>query len=114
MLLGFASEEITHQIKLKAVKNNSDYLPARQEVPNMMVDDYLNTTKSSPNMSFKDALVFAMQLEKKAFTLYLDLSKSTSNPELEELFKQLAREEITHDARFESVYKDTFSKSQAA
>ena len=109
MLLGFAAEEVTHQIKLKAVKNKSDYLSAREDAPNMIIDDYLMTQSPTPDMSFKDTLTFAMQCEKKAFSLYLDLSESTPNPDLKDLFKRLAQEEISHDDRFESVYKEAFS-----
>jgi rubrerythrin len=57
-------------------------------------------------MNYQDALVLAMNKEKAAFRLYMDLSERAGNEEMRELFQMLAQEESKHKLRFELEYDD--------
>ena len=72
----------------------------------MCQTDYVVNVKVSPNMSYEDALVVAMNKEKAAFRLYTSLSERASNAGLKNLFAALAQEESKHKLRFEVEYDD--------
>lgn len=108
ILLGFAAEEVTHRLKLEAIKDESQHFDALKEMPHMTISHYLHDTEATPDMSFEEILLFAMQDEVHAFHLYTDLAKATASPQLQELFIQLAQEEVVHEERFKIVYEETY------
>ena len=108
MFLGFAAEEVTHRLKLEAIQEESAHFDALQEVPHMTISHYLHDSEATSDMSFEEILLFAMQDEVYAFNLYTDLAKATPSPQLQEIFLQLAQEEVGHEARFKIVYEETF------
>ena len=57
-------------------------------------------------MTYQDALILAMNKEKSAFRLYLNLSERAPNQETKDLFMSLAQEESKHKLRFEIEYDD--------
>ncbi len=58
----------------------------------------------SSAIGFAEALVLAMQKEKAAFRLYVELVASAENLEAREVFLTLAEEEVRHMLRFEMTY----------
>jgi rubrerythrin len=108
LFTSFAKVEAGHKQKLEGLKEGATYLPIRQQSTDMKIADYLVDVEPSPNMSFQDALVLAMKREQKAKDLYAGLAQTVSDPVLAELFRQLAKEEGAHKARFEELYEENF------
>ncbi len=71
ILSGFAEEELRHKSKLLEIKSQgATKLVGRNRVPDLKVSDYIVAVEPSDDMSYTDALIVAMKLEKKAFQLY--------------------------------------------
>jgi len=102
----FAQEEVKHKMKLMEVKETGITNMPPENVADLQIADYIVNVKASPNMSYQDALVVAMNKEKAAFRLYTSLSDRSSNTVLKELFAALAQEESKHKLRFEVEYDD--------
>ena len=109
ILLGFSVEEASHRRKLQAVKRNTDTLPSPTSTSIFVADDQSLTVKASPDLTFKEALLLAISLEKEAASLYLDMSRSSTDESLKTLFKQLAFEETAHETRFQIIYEEECS-----
>jgi rubrerythrin len=102
----FAQEEVKHKAKLMYVKETGITNMPPENVADLKIADYIINVKASPNMSYQEALVVAMNKEKAAFRLYTSLSKRAEDPVLIELFAGLAQEESKHKLRFEVEYDD--------
>ena len=103
VLLGFAAEERTHRLKLEAIKERPNLLPVLKVIPTIMVNDDLEAMEPSSDMTFEEAVLFAMKCEVRAMNLYLDLSKTIPSESLKMIFAQLAQEEGRHYTRFETI-----------
>lgn len=106
----FAREEMGHKAKLEEIKQSKWSITADEDVPDLMIADYVVDVEPSPDMSYKDALVIAMKKEKAAYRLYLDLAAVAEAEELTETFLWLAQEEAKHKLRFEIEYDDEVLK----
>jgi rubrerythrin len=102
----FSKEEAGHRAKLQAVKANQRLLPAKAKVLDLQLSDYLVAGEAHPEMDYGEALVIAMKREKAAFRLYSDLSETTDDTGLREVFLGLAYEEAKHKLRFELEYDE--------
>jgi rubrerythrin len=102
----FAQEEIIHKAKLLKIKEEGTYDLPREKIQDLKMSDYMVNVKPHPDMNYEDALVLAMNKEKVAFRLYMDLSERAENEEMMELFQMLAQEESKHKLRFELEYDD--------
>jgi rubrerythrin len=102
----FAQEEVKHKMKLMEVKETGITNMPPENVADLQIADYIVNVKASPNMSYQEALVVAMNKEKAAFRLYTSLSERASDTTLKELFAALAQEESKHKLRFEVEYDD--------
>src|SRR6056297_3204575 len=106
----FAQEEISHKAKIRKIKEEGTYEISREKLRNLRVSDYMVNVKPTPDMSYQDALVLAMNKEKAAFRLYMDLSEKANNEEMKQLFLSLAQEESKHKLRFELEYDENVLK----
>ena len=102
----FAQEVISHKAKIMKIKEEESYELSREKIQDMKVSDYMVSVKPHPEMNYQDALVLAMNKEKAAFKLYMDLSERADKEEMKELFLTLAQEESKHKLRFELEYDD--------
>jgi rubrerythrin len=102
----FAQEEVKHKVRLLEVKETGISNMPPENVADLQIADYIVNVKASPNMSYQEALVVAMNKEKAAFRLYTSLSQRAQDPTLTELFAGLAQEESKHKLRFEIEYDD--------
>lgn len=102
----FAQEEISHKAKLRKIKEEGTYELSREKLRNLKVSDYMVNVKPTPEMSYQDALVLAMNKEKAAFRLYMDLASQTEKQQMKDLFLSLAQEESKHKLRFELEYDE--------
>lgn len=101
----FAQEERGHRAKLEAVKaGKRPVTGALEPVQDLRIADYVNDVELGEDPSYADVLVFAMKQEKQAFRLYTDLADRASDPEIKQLFQELAQEEAKHKLRFEVEY----------
>lgn len=102
----FAQEEVGHKMKLMEVKETGIADMPAENVADLKIADYVVNVKPSPNMSYQEALVVAMNKEKAAFRLYTSLSQRAEDPALKQLFASLAQEESKHKLRFEVEYDE--------
>ncbi len=106
MLLEFAEEEKRHKERLLAVKTGESKLTPQEEIPDLRISDYLVEVDASANISYQDALIFAMKRERAAFKLYSDMAEKVSDPNLKQIFVGLAKEESKHKLFFETEYEE--------
>lgn len=102
----FAREEQGHKAKLLAIKAGFLMKPYETKVTDLKIGDYLVAAQVSPDMDYQDALILAMEAEKKAFKLYSDLAASCDEQGLKDMFLSLAQEEAKHKLRFEVEYDE--------
>ena len=110
MLLDFAEEERRHKERLLAVKAGERTLTPGKEVLDLRVSDYLVEVDAAANISYQDALIFAMKRERAAFELYKDMAAKVQDTNLKQVFLGLAKEESKHKLYFESEYEDRVLK----
>jgi rubrerythrin len=102
----FAREEEGHKRKLLDVKAGKQLAPVEGKILDLKIGDYLVEMEASPDMDYQDALILAMQKEKKAFQMYSDLAEVADDDNLKTLFTSLAQEEAKHKLRFEIEYDE--------
>ena len=107
-LLGFASAERGHKLKLQVAKTHDAVVSVKGNVTDLKIGDYLVAAEPVPELSFQDALLIAMKREKAAMQLYTDLAGTIGDEELKALFLALAEEESRHKLRFEAEYEEYF------
>jgi len=106
VFFSFAQEEMEHKSKLTKIKHEGTYQMEPAHIIDLKISDYTVNVKPTPGMSYQEALVLAMNKEKAAFKLYLELSKRASSEEMKEVFLVLAQEESKHKLRFEIEYDE--------
>lgn len=102
----FAQEEVSHKMRLQKIKDDRSFVFSEEKVMDLSISDYVVPTKITPDMSYQDALVVAMNREKAAFKLYMKLASQVDDGTLKELFLTLAQEESKHKLRFELEYDE--------
>ena len=102
----FAMEEVSHKARLTGIKEQGLFEVTFEKVADLKIADYVVNVKPSPEMSYRDALVMAMNKEKAAFKLYTKLAERAPNDQLRDLFLSLAQEESKHKLRFEVEYHE--------
>ena len=103
---GFAQEEMGHKTKLIQVKETGVMEGSKEKVADLKIADFSVNVKATPEMTYQEALVLAMNKEKAAFKLYTTLSERVNDVALKELFQSLALEESKHKLRFELEYDE--------
>jgi rubrerythrin len=104
--LHFAAEERGHRERLKRIKAGELPAVTQEQVRDLKIGDYLVEPEPTANMTYAEALLFAMKSEKAAFTLYTKLAGLTEDASLAKVFQSLAQEEAKHKLRFELEYDD--------
>ena len=104
--LHFAKEEEGHKARLLKIKEGEIPVVDDQKVSNLGITEQLVNPEPTPQMTYQEALLFAMKAEKAAFVLYTKLAEMTSDAGLQRVFRNLAQEEAKHKLRFEIEYDD--------
>ncbi len=104
----FAQEEMEHKALLLSVKAGGELKPVEGKILDLKI---LETLKEEDitnleQVDYEDALKIAMQKEKEAYLLYMNLAQQVEDPKIRSLFERLAREEANHKLRFEMEYDD--------
>ena len=106
IFMDFAKEEAGHKEKLLAVKSGGKMEPAKENVVDLKIADYLAEVDPDTADDYQKALIVAMKAEKAAFKLYTDLATSTEDTGIRDTFLVLAQEEAKHKLRIEVEYDD--------
>ncbi len=107
----FAREELNHRAKLEAIKEGAGFSFATQRVEDLRIAEYVVDVVPDPQMSYRDALIVAMNKERASIKLYTDLAGITANDALRTVFLALSQEEARHKLRFESEYDDLLTEN---
>ena len=102
----FAKEEINHKARLITIKENGLFTMKPESVTDLKIGDYMMSVDASPDMTYAEALIFAMKKEKAAFKLYTKLAERAPNTDLKNVFLSLAAEESKHKLSFEIEYDE--------
>ncbi len=102
----FIQEEIQHRDRLMKMKEKKQFDLHPSQVQEMKISDYTMKVKATPDMTYAEALLFAMEKEKKAFKLYSNLAERAPTNEMKGAFTALAQEESNHKLHFEIEYDD--------
>ena len=102
----FAQEEMKHKLRLTKIREEGIFTMPKDLVADLKIADYVFTVKPTPEMTYEEALIVAMNKEKAAFRLYSNLSAKAPTQELKDVFLSLAMEESKHKLRFEVEYDD--------
>jgi rubrerythrin len=102
----FAGEELGHKAKLTSIKDGKRLLPHKDKVLNLKIAEYVVDVDPNEELDYQKALILAMKREKSSYKMYLDLSNSVDDEELQQTFASLAQEEARHKLRFEIEYDD--------
>lgn len=106
VFLGFAKEEEGHKERLENVNTSKFTFKDSAPITDLHIADYINPSIKLSGLNYGEALVIAMNREKRAFMLYTKLAKMVNDPALKELFQFLAKEEAKHKLRFEEEFDD--------
>ena len=104
--LHFAKEEEGHKARLLKIKEGEISAVSEEKVADLGITETLVEPEIGSNMTYQEALLFAMKAEKAAFVLYTKLAEATTDASLQRVFKSLAQEEAKHKLRFEIEYDD--------
>ena len=99
----FSLEEMQHKMKLEAIKAGKIVIQ-EEEVGSLNIADKMETSEPKVNLSYAEALVVAMQREKKAFRLYTNLAEIYEDAKVKGLLLKLAQEEAQHKLYLEIEY----------
>jgi rubrerythrin len=110
VFLGFAGEEQGHKARLIEIKHGKLLVSAERKVADLKIGDHLMAVDLKKDMTYQEALIFAMKAEKVSFKLYSDLAAASDNPGVRSIFVSLANEEARHKLRFELEYDEVILK----
>ncbi|MHC4855289.1 MAG: ferritin-like domain-containing protein [Planctomycetota bacterium] len=103
-------EEALHEKKLRELKR-FEYELIEPDVDTLRNSGYLDAMPISPEVTFEEAVRYAIKKEKSARMLYRTLGQMCERKELADLFEELAAEEKSHADYFQSEYKDMLATS---
>ena len=104
-----AKEEHLHELKLRELKRFG-YELIEPDIETLRESGYLDAMPVSPEITFVEAIRYAIKKERSARMLYRTLGQMCDRGELAQLFEELAEEEGSHADYFQTEYKDLLAK----
>ncbi len=104
-----AEEELVHEKKLRALKRY-EYNLNEPDIESLRESGYLDAMPVSPEITFTEAVRYAIKKERSSRMLYRTLAQMCLRDELKQLFNRLAKEEAGHADYFRTEYKDLLAK----
>ncbi len=104
--LELAMDELGHRDFLRSCRDNPQLLAAVPKVPDYKVAEATALPDLSIDMKPVDALALAMKKEENAAREYEALAAASTTPDAKGVFENLARMEIGHKARLETLFVD--------
>ncbi|MHC4291090.1 MAG: ferritin-like domain-containing protein [Planctomycetota bacterium] len=102
-------EENLHETKLRKLKR-FEYELIEPNINTLRESGYLDAMPISPEVTFAEAVRYAVKKEKSARMLYRTLGQMCERKELADLFNELAEQEESHADYFQAEYADMLSK----
>ena len=111
LLRGNALDELNHKHQLEKAlldgrMDNSDDLD--QPIPTMHLDYILKKEELGPQSGVREALIYAIHLEKGAVDFYGKVSGGCAGAPMGKLFAQLHQDESRHLQALEDLYEQHF------
>ena len=97
-------EERDHEQKLRDLKRYA-YALREPDLKDLAESGYLNAMPIPPDITFKEAIKFALDKERSARQLYNILADLAEREELEQLFRYLASQETKHVDYFQKEFE---------
>jgi rubrerythrin len=112
LMQDFIAEEMRHKKKLMAIKERgATTIISANKALDLKIADYIVDVDPAEDMSYQDALVVAMKLEKRAFQLYTDMAVMAEDESIKQSLLTLANEEAKHKLHFEIQYDDSIKEN---
>jgi rubrerythrin len=112
LMQDFIAEEMRHKKKLIAIKERgATTIINANKAQDLKIADYIVDVDPAEDMSYEDALIVAMKLEKRAFQLYTDMALMAEDESLKQSLLTLANEEAKHKLHFEIQYDDSIKEN---
>ncbi len=105
-----AQMELGHKTKLQNINPESFAAVQAPQVEDLKIADYTVEAIPHSEMTWPDILNIAMHREMAAAKLYRDLAASVGDPQVKQLFENLAGEEMKHKLYLESVWDQDVMK----
>lgn len=105
-----AEEELRHSQMLKEL-SETDWEKGdwhREQIPNLMISEYLTGGDKLEGASLQDTLLFAMKREQEAVEFYSQMMSALRQEHAKRLCEKLVHEELKHKLRLEMFYDDLF------
>jgi rubrerythrin len=112
MLTELADQEKGHQKLLEGITGDEVQNRLGQNIPSESSDitNFMVGTILKEDATPREAIVYAIKAEQKAFDFYTALGDNLTDPSLKELFAKLASEEKGHKIKLEDEYEEHFMK----
>jgi len=104
-------DEHQHELKLRELKRFG-YELIEPDIETLRESGYLDAMPISPEVTFAEAVRYAIKKERSARMLYRTLGQMCERKELQQLFEQLAEEERSHADHFQTEYKDLLAQNK--
>jgi rubrerythrin len=108
-VLGHAELQHKSNLELEIMKLGKTVMQQPCTIPDLLDSTYIEMDEDASKMSFLDALQVAIRKERAAFVLYVGLMSQTIDPQLRQIFMDLAEEEMRHLIKFENEYNSVVS-----
>lgn len=102
-------EEELHELKLRELKRFG-YELVEPDLKTLKESGYLDAMPVAPDISFVEAVRYAIKKERSARMLYNTLGQMCQRDELKQLFEELAEQEQSHAKYFQAEYKDLLAE----
>ena len=112
LLKELEQQEVGHKRRLQQLLDKGTFrrisAVQRKQVEDLKLTDYLVEEPLEPDTDLQGVLIVAGKREKASHDLYNGLAQVTDEPEVNELFRFLANEELGHKHRIETMYEELF------
>ncbi|HEY5974821.1 MAG TPA: ferritin family protein [Geobacteraceae bacterium] len=100
--------EHKHQLEMALVEGQMDVAGLRKPVPTMNLDYVLAKKELSPQSDAREALIYAIHLEKGSIDFYQRMSQGCAGAPMGNLFERLLADESRHLQSLEDMYEQHF------
>lgn len=104
-----AAEKTKQRKHLEEVKRTGRLNVVPQNIYNLKIADYVTAhVRPGEDTDTREALIFAIRVERDTLRLYTDLADQAGDTEIQSLFLALAQEQAQHLLKLETEYEDNF------
>ncbi|NLI98924.1 ferritin family protein [bacterium] len=100
-----AKQEIRHRIVITEMRKGNVEIASHPKIKNLELEKALLTTEKSKSLAIENAMLLALERERGSHKLYSDLAQIVEDRELQNIFKNLAADELEHQTSIQGVYE---------